>query len=112
MKTKLLACVLLLLCGVAASLGLAEQAETARGPFAEMKAKAESGDAESQFQLGRCYDKGEGVPRDLVEAAKWYRKAAVQGLARAQDNLGLCYDLGEGVAQDHAEAAKWFRKAA
>jgi TPR repeat protein len=112
MKTNRLVCLFLLLCGAPVWPSFAEQVATAQRPIAEIKAKAESGEAESQFQLGRRYDKGEGVPRDLVEAAKWYRKAAEQGLAKAQDNLGVCYDRGEGVAQDHAEAAKWFRKAA
>ena len=36
------------------------------------------------------YDDGYGVPEDKKEAAKWYRKAAEQGLALAQTNLGGC----------------------
>ena len=48
----------------------------------------------------------------MAEAAKWYRKAAEQGLAGAQYCLGACYNNGEGVEQDFEEAAKWFRKAA
>jgi uncharacterized protein len=46
------------------------------------------------------------------EAAKWFRKAADQGLAVAQSELGVSYRSGRGVTQDDAEAAKWFRKAA
>jgi hypothetical protein len=57
-------------------------------------------------------DKGQGVPQDHKEAAKWFRKAAEQGNARAQQNLGLMYYSGQGVPQDYKEAAKWFRKAA
>ncbi len=80
--------------------------------MAEIQAKAESGDAESQFQLGRRYDKGEGVSQNLAEAAKWYRKAAEQNYGLAQFNLGLCYATGEGVTLDYVEAVKWFRMAA
>ena len=29
----------------------------------------------AQFNLGLMYDKGQGVPQDYVEAAKWYRRA-------------------------------------
>jgi TPR repeat protein len=55
---------------------------------------------------------GEGVAKDPVEAVKWYRKAAEQGIAEAQNNLGVCFMNGEGVAKDPVEAVKWYRKAA
>jgi hypothetical protein len=58
------------------------------------------------------YYTGQGVPQDYAEAAKWYRKAAEQGIDEAQFNLGLMYDKGQGVLQDYAEAVKWYRKAA
>ena len=51
-------------------------------------------------------------PQDYAEAAKWYRKAALQGDALAQIKLGLRYKEGVGVPQDYAEAVKWYRKAA
>ena len=37
---------------------------------------AEQGDAEAQRELGNCYDKGYGVPKDEKKAAYWYNKAA------------------------------------
>jgi TPR repeat protein len=46
------------------------------------------------------------------EAAKWYLKAAEQGLAFAQGDLGVMYYEGIGVPQDYSEAAKWYCKAA
>jgi TPR repeat protein len=73
---------------------------------------AEQGLADAQFQLGYMYERGEGVPKDETESAKWYRKAAEQGVAMAQYRLGLKYRLGYGVPEDYAEAAKWCRKAA
>ena len=73
---------------------------------------AEQGDSEAQFNLGLCYENGEGVPKDLAEAVKWYRKAAEQNDADAQFNLGACYANGEGVSKNMAEAVKWYRKAA
>jgi TPR repeat protein len=77
-----------------------------------LKIKAHQGDAEAQFNLGSCYHRGEGVPRDEKEAAKWARKAADQGHAEAQFTLGASYAKGEGVSQDKDEATKWYRKAA
>lgn len=77
-------------------------------PQAKLKADADNGNATAQYQLGKCYDNGEGVNRDVVQAVIWYRLAAEQGNAKAQANLGDCYEKGEGVAQDYSEAFKWF----
>jgi TPR repeat protein len=52
-------------------------------PVEEVKTKTELGDLDSEFQLGIRYYNGDGVPRDWVEAVKWIRKAAEQGLAKA-----------------------------
>jgi TPR repeat protein len=65
-----------------------------------------------QSQFDGCALAPIGVSRDSVEAVKWYRKAAAQGLAQAQNNLGTMYDGGQGVPQDYGEAMTWFRKAA
>ena len=62
--------------------------------------------------MGFAYSYGQGVPKDEVEAVKWFRKAAEQGDARAQFHLGFAYSNGQGVTKDDAEAIKWFRKAA
>src|SRR4029078_584989 len=112
MRANRAACMLLLFCAGAVLPSLAEQDDAEKRPLADNKAKAKAGDAKSQFELGRRYDKGEGVPRDLVEAAKWYRKRAEKNSADAQTTLGACYGNGEGVAQHLVEAVKWFRKAA
>jgi hypothetical protein len=66
----------------------------------------------AQSMLGMMYERGEGVRRDLEQAAKWYRKAAEQGDVIAQVNLGAFYEQGRGVDQDLDEAEKWYRKAA
>ena len=50
--------------------------------------KAEAGDAEAQFEVGKAYDLGEGVEKDLAQAAVWYKKSASQGNMKAQNNLG------------------------
>jgi len=65
--------------------------------FEEIKALAEKGDAEAQYQMASIYGRGEGVEKDFKEAAKWHRKAADQGFAMAQRNLGAIYYRGDGV---------------
>ncbi len=74
--------------------------------------EAKNGDALAQVNLGNMYHKGEGVPKDLVESVKWFRKSAEQGNALGQFNLGTMYDHGDGVPKDDVEAVKWFRKSA
>ena len=100
------------------------QAQTSK--IDSLRQKAEQGDADAQFSLGRAYAIGEdvstdmssddlaglGVPQDHTEAVKWYRKSAEQGFALAQNSLGVAYDLGDGVPQDYTEAVKWYRRAA
>ena len=77
-----------------------------------LRKQAEAGNAQAQFDLGVAYGKGQGVPQDSAEAAKWTRMAAVQGSMGAQYNLGNAYYFGEGAPQDYSEAIKWFRMAA
>jgi uncharacterized protein len=80
---------------------------------AAVRKRAEAGEAEAQFMLGQYFLAGEaGVPKDLVEALKWYRKSAEQGNAGAQSILGVAYARGEGVPKDSAEAVTWYRRAA
>ncbi len=91
----------------------AQQNEEVSRRLADLRAKAENGDAQSQRELGEVFFRGNlGVTKDEVEAVKWYRKAAKQNYAQAQYTLGGCYFDGKGVAKDEAEAVKWYRKAA
>ena len=55
---------------------------------------------------------GDGVTKDSTEAAKWFRKAAEQGITQSQLNLGIACHKGDGVPKDDNEAIKWFRMAA
>lgn len=104
---------------VAAFLGLLSLSPAHAGMTSEevklyegYKAQAEKGNSVAQYNVGYCYDNGEGVEKDKGQAALWYRKAAEQGLAEAQYNLGLCYAKGEGVTKDFVKAVSWYRKAA
>lgn len=55
---------------------------------------------------------GQGVEQDEVEALKWIRKAAEQGISEAQYVLGACYQNGIVADKNITEAVKWYRKAA
>jgi hypothetical protein len=72
----------------------------------------ERGDPFAQFNLGKMYQRGQGVDRSVTEAVKWYAKAVRQREPGAMINLGLMYRLGDGVPKNFLEAAHLFRLAA
>ena len=49
--------------------------------------RAEAGDAEAQYKLGMSYLRGDGVEKDLVEAARWFQRAAEGGYEPARRYL-------------------------
>jgi len=112
MKTKWCVRLFLLLVLCAGFQFQEQQLGAEQESFEALKAKAENGDAKTQYNLGLCYANGQGATQDYAEAVKWFHKAADQGNAYAQYNLGLCYGIGQGVTQDYTEAVKWYRKAA
>ena len=113
MKAKLLRWFLFFLLAGAVFQSPAQQSEADRKLLADVRAKAEKGDAQSQYELGAAFVIGSlGVAKDEAEAVEWFRKAAKHNNTQAQNLLGICYHNGEGVAQDYVEAVKWFRKAA
>jgi TPR repeat protein len=73
---------------------------------------ANQGNPAAEYNLGRLYAEGQGVPVNPAAAAVWFRKAADQGNPGAQYNLGLLYQEGRGVRRDPARAAAWQLKAA
>jgi TPR repeat protein len=80
--------------------------------FEQDKALAEMGHPTGQYNLGVCYERGEGVARDAAQAAIWYRRAATQGNMNAQFKLGFFHSQGLGVAKDDVQAIFWCLKAA
>lgn len=49
-----------------------------QGPVNTFKPLAQSGDANSQFQLSLIYAAGKGVKADSKEALYWLRQAAIR----------------------------------
>lgn len=77
-----------------------------------LEARAAGGNIVAQRQLAAAYLRGNGVVRDPVRAAQWYRKAAVHGDAESQYVLSGMYFKGVGVPRDPSVAMQWLRKAA
>lgn len=92
------------------SLDMTAQTGTANR-LEDLANQAEAGDAEAEFQLGRAYEEGNGIPQDDQLAFKWYKKSADQGNVKAENSLGIMYSIGRGVSQNKQDAAQWFLKA-
>lgn len=77
-----------------------------------LKRAAEHGNADAQYELGDCYNYGEGTEKDYNKAFKWYLKAAKQDHCLAQYAMGECYTNRYGTSKNLTEALAWYMKAA
>jgi hypothetical protein len=66
----------------------------------------------AQFFLGRCYEEGYGIGKDIYKVIYWYVKSAEQGCPSAQHNLGVIYEVGEEIDKDMDKAIYWYKKSA
>jgi TPR repeat protein len=66
-------------------------------------AVAAPADAQSAYLLGELYHLGRGVPQHAVEAARWFHRAATQGVVAAQYRLAQLFlsGLQRGVLDVH-----------
>jgi len=100
---------------VHAGVGAETSAGDLDGPAATFRAHlpaALAGDATAAYAIGAAYAEGARRREDLIEAARWYLKAAQAGHPRAQNELGLLLAKGRGVAQDYVRAYALFDLAA
>ncbi len=75
--------------------------------FREFRSLANEGDAKAQYNLGLLYEMGLGVKQDYPEAAKWYRKAAVQDNIESQKRLIVMRKKGLTNSQQPTVPPKW-----
>jgi TPR repeat protein len=90
----------------------AQAAANTEKDLTTLRTQAEQGDSEAQTALGVRYFRGDGVPQDDAEAARWLFLAAEQGHPDAQNKIGFLRAQGRGVPKDDAKAALWYRRAA
>ncbi len=91
-----------------------DPSQTNRAPddVAHVRARAEQGDAQAQYDLACAYSEGQGVPPSEALAVEWFRKAAEQEHPDAQSCLGAIYEFGLGVPPDQVRAIVWYCRAA
>lgn len=74
---------------------------------------ASKGVKPAQFELGRRYEEGTGVERDISKARKWYKKAARDSVGRnfvysgpvGNEQLGRAIEVGQPKVQPGMPAA-------
>lgn len=72
---------------------------------------AEEGDAKAQYNVGRCYDRGDGIDQDLEQADFWYQRAAGQKEPRSHYNLYLLYSNKDFPKRYDQQAEKYLAEA-
>jgi TPR repeat protein len=68
-------------------------------------------DPDAQYQLGRLYLYGLGIPKDTKQAAGWLGLAANKGHRGAQALLGTLLFKGQGVPRQAARGLAWLTMA-
>ena len=53
--------------------------------FESLKSAAEQGDAEAMYQIGNCYQYGDGVELDIEKAVEWWLRASDHGHEKASE---------------------------
>ncbi len=78
----------------------------------EFRLLAEQGHAQAQVNLGIMYSQGRGVPKDSVQAYRWYTLAAGQGddlAGKFKDHLEKSMTLDQ-LAEAQQLAREWMAK--
>jgi molecular chaperone DnaK (HSP70) len=80
--------------------------------FYHLYKKAEAGDRESQYYLGKSLEAGHGVPISPDKALDWYRLAAQNGFAKAKYRLAKLLFQGLGTILHRTEALQYLQELA
>ncbi len=78
----------------------------------QLKAFANRGDTDAQFELGLRYLTGEGFDKNEEEGVRWLEKAAEAGHLRAMHVYGSLFEDGVMVEKDPQKAVEWYEKSA
>lgn len=103
---------ILLMAAAAPALAQAQTPPEAAAQYRDVKARAEAGDAEAQWNLGMMLLNGEGTTRNEREAWRWVRASGDAGYENGMISTAVMLALGQGTTKDEAQARDWYRRAA
>ena len=69
------------------------------------------GNLDKCFSAGRLFELGQGVPKDYMQAYKYFKLACDGGNVEGCNELGFLFANGFGVAQDYQQAYKYGKQA-
>lgn len=80
--------------------------------FNKQLSLAKQGNVKALYDVGKLYERGRGVVKDISKAADFFQKAADAGNPSAQSRLGILYFEGRGVKQNYKKALSLLNSAA
>lgn len=80
--------------------------------FNKQNELASQGNVKAMYNVGKLYERGRGVKKDITKAVEFFEKAAAAGSASAKARLGVLYFEGRGVKQNYNKALKLLNSAA
>ena len=90
----------------------------AREQWKKLKAEAQAGYSDAQWQVGSWLQDGLADPSGLVlvhpdarAAVRWFRRSATAGNSAGQIHLGTCLSARHGVRRDDSDALYWYKRA-
>lgn len=80
--------------------------------FNKQNELASQGNVKAMYDVGKLYERGRGVKKDISKAAEFFQKAASARNPSAQARLGILYFEGRGVKQSYKKALSLLNSAA
>lgn len=80
--------------------------------FNKQNELAKQGNVKAMYDVGKLYERGRGVIKDMGKAAEFFQKSASGGNPSAQARLGILYFEGRGVKQNYKKALSLLNSAA
>jgi ankyrin repeat protein len=79
--------------------------------LAQREYNCAAGDDLDCQELGKAYEEGDGVEKDLGKALAYFTRSCEAKSAWSCSMVGSFHASGRGVAEDLAEASRWFERA-
>ena len=83
-----------------------------RALFGRILREAQRHNVSSMFQVAQYYEAGIGVPKDYIQARKWYKDSFRLGKQYGAVAVGRLYEDGLGTKKNFPKALEWYEKGA
>ncbi|MDE1155417.1 MAG: tetratricopeptide repeat protein [Acidobacteriaceae bacterium] len=77
----------------------------------DLESACGNGNIDKCYSAGRLFELGQGVPRDYMQAYKYFKQACDGGNIEGCNELGFLFANGFGVARDYQQAYRYGKQA-